>query len=48
MRTAPEQPAIYGVTDATAEQRAILRSLRLTDLIDDREVTAGLRPRVAS
>lgn len=48
LRVAPEQPAIYAVTDATAEQRAILKSLRLTDLVDDKEVTAGLHPRVAS
>ena len=43
-----EQPAIYAVTDATAEQRAMLKSLRLSDLVDDKEITAGLCPRVVS
>jgi len=31
------------VAEAMQEQRSILKSLRLADLADDKEVTAGLR-----
>jgi hypothetical protein len=38
-------PTIYGLTEATAEQKAILRQLRLAHLADDNVVAEGITPR---
>jgi len=44
LSTDPDAPPTYTVTDATQEQLAILRSLRLLALVDDKEVAATIQP----
>jgi hypothetical protein len=39
-----EEPA-YCLTEPTQAQRTVLRSLRMTHLIDDQEVAAQIHPR---
>ncbi len=41
----PALPLSYVATEATQAQRAILRSLRMTDLIDTEEIASRLQPR---
>lgn len=45
LRTTPDAPTQYRLTEPTQEQRAILRSLRLGELIEEEAVQAGLIPR---
>ena len=44
----PALPLSYVATEATQAQRAILRSLRMTDLIDTEEIASRLQPRAQS
>lgn len=45
LRAAPEVPIQYRLTEPNADQRAILRSLRLKRLVDDENVQAQINPR---
>jgi len=45
LATDPDAPNSYTVTEPTQEQLAILRCLRLQDLVDDKEVAARIEPR---
>jgi len=45
LATDPDAPPSYTVTDPTQEQAAILRSLRLQALVDDKEVAARIQAR---
>ena len=38
----------YLLTEATPEQRAILTSLRMTELVDGEELATRLRPRAVA
>ena len=41
----PGSPPVYVATEATQEQRAILRSLRMKELIDTEEIAGRIKPR---
>ena len=45
MRAAPEAPYQYLLTEPNAEQREILRSLRLMRLVDEDALQTRLQPR---
>ena len=44
----PDEPTAYIATEPTAEQRAILRALRLEHLLDEDKVAARIEPRPAA
>lgn len=44
--TDPALAPLYVATEATQEQRAILRSLRMKDLIDTEEIASRIKPRL--
>lgn len=45
LRSAPEMAPSYQLTELSAEQRAIITSLRLTELVDAEQLQTRLRPR---
>jgi hypothetical protein len=45
LRAFPDAPTQYRLTEPTQEQRAILRSLRLVEVIDQEALQAQLTPR---
>lgn len=46
LRMDPDQPATYGLTEPTNEQRDLIRVLRMGELLDGEELATSLRPRV--
>jgi transposase len=45
IRSHPDSEPVYVATEATQEQRALLRSLRMLELIDTEEVASRIHPR---
>jgi len=48
LRTDPDRPTTYGLTEPTNEQRDLIRVLRMGDLLDGEELATSLRPRVTA
>ena len=45
LRSGIDGDRAYSLTEPTQAQRSVLRSLRMTHLIDEQEVAAQIRPR---